>query len=645
MKRLTTILFLFLFAFVLQGQSILLGDIQYGDELIVNGTFDDPSLAWWDVVEGVIVSDGLAHLLREGDSWHNYLDKNTLLEVGKKYIVEYDILNWVDGDFGIFISGAPNLIPGGNINYSATFIAEDSYVRFRSYGASCHADLDNFSIKEITKEVGYVLTYDGKVLTGVNELYVGATREYTTINAALAVAHDGDNIHIDAGIYNEQIDLTSKRVNMYGSGNSETIIFFSTESTANLHTISIGTNSTFENLVFDKWQHYAGAVLSIIDINGCSPVFTDCKIGQVDPGDTYQSKMPMRIYGNSIVYMNDCIIDASSELGSTGDNPYLLSVEDNSEFYFTGESFLANLRPDDNAYVEITVDTFKCNPDRNYFTGYGKSETKIHINTKESYWDNEADVIDGNFSSNSYSLYDSAKLTLSGNQITGGSFIYGDSCEMNFNKITSTLGHFWCRTHSELSDITSSIIDMDSCHIVLDADNAVTGYHLLEITRPIVVTITNSYLEFSGYNGNWNTRGQPLELSGADSLYMDIDTVIDNCNDGVGYAFALHAPANCVIKNTIITNQNWDGTQPQWCLRADLYADSYLNERLENVIFNNSEANTTPLFQFNNMRAYTDNDFICPINLTNNSSAVIFNDQWGSGLTNYAILTGNCPDP
>ena len=515
----------------------------------------------------------------------------------------------------------------------------------------------DFSITEIIrckeKLTGYKLT-KRKQLSHLDGIYtVGEDKNFRKINQAIARAYDNYTIIIDEGTYTENIDLTTKLVNLTGSGNRGTIIYYAIESQSSVSTINVAKDCKFTNLIIDKREYFGvgSGAKPIVNVSGCNPVFTNCQIGRDIYTDGYSSQRPMTIANNSLVTMNNCDILAKKCYGIYR---YDLTIQDTSKLYFEGIIFCCRLYLKDSAEAYVDTDYLYTNDSSFenmciYLTG--DSHAEIIVNTREISWnpDTREENPAGLYSDASFGLYDNAYLKLSGNQITGAIKIRGAGNNVLFENITSTLGHFWVVT--EVDAGSGCEITFDNCNIVLDCDNDYSGLHIIEDTKGATVNILNSVLEFSGHNGNWYTMGNPVVVLG--KLYMRNSQVIDNCNDnipfGANYGCTVFAGSDIEIEDSVITNRNWDGVGNNHNLRIDKYAGTSIKVRLKNVVFNNSEINSHPLFFPNgvlSLPGYEEDDYICEDNVTYNSNQnnPPLDCLVGNRSDIYNFLISNCPE-
>jgi len=331
-------------------------------------------------------------------------------------------------------------------------------------------------------------------------LTVGTNKNVTTINQAIDRAYDDYTIIIDTGTYNEYLDLTTKKLNLLGLGDRESIIRYSTAEIAK-KTIDIATNSTFVNLTISNTSNAGDGILQIV---GCNPVFTNCLINR------------------STILSNAILINTASNV----------VITDTSMLNFEGNRWKSNLTISGTAEAILDVNEFWTNSTGIYggLIASGTSVINLTINIREIYFNPATGLesVDG-YGANSYTLSDNAKLTLSGNQITGGTRISGDGVVCLYKNIISTLGNFWCEIYA---GVTLAVVTFDNCQIYKDVDSDATGLHILEDVGGCLVNIINgSILEFSGHSGNWFTMGNPIVSIG--KLYIRSSSIIDNVNDNI----------------------------------------------------------------------------------------------------------------
>ncbi len=170
MKRLTTFLFLILFALTLQGQTIITGPEQYGGELVINGDFA-VSTGWtfnddWSY-------DAVNFEADYTDGVQSYFDRSITITAGITYQVSYTIKNysagtgyiWFTNQTGSGLFSVSWWTITANGVFTANYVALESATSLKVYAHSLSVNysVDDISIKAVTKEAGYVLRgYDSQ---------------------------------------------------------------------------------------------------------------------------------------------------------------------------------------------------------------------------------------------------------------------------------------------------------------------------------------------------------------------------------------------------------------------------------------------------------------------------------------------------
>ena len=128
---------------MIQGQFNL---TKIGDEEVVNGDFATDSD--WNKGTGWSISGGSANFSGGTDANFN---QNNIIENGKKYLLEFDLINLIDGGVTVRV---------GNINvtdytlseskhYALTTISDGTSLMFRSFSNTGGFSIDNVSVKEV----------------------------------------------------------------------------------------------------------------------------------------------------------------------------------------------------------------------------------------------------------------------------------------------------------------------------------------------------------------------------------------------------------------------------------------------------------------------------------------------------------------
>ena len=170
MKKL---IFLLLFIpALLAGQTVLLGDEQYGSELVINGDFA-VSTGWtfnddWSYDAVNLEADYT-------DGVQSYFDRSITITAGITYQVSYTIKNysagtgyiWFTNQTGSGLFSVSWWTITANGVFTANYVALESATSLKVYAHSLSVNysVDDISIKAVTKEAGFVLTFEGKVLT------------------------------------------------------------------------------------------------------------------------------------------------------------------------------------------------------------------------------------------------------------------------------------------------------------------------------------------------------------------------------------------------------------------------------------------------------------------------------------------------
>jgi len=466
-----------------------------------------------------------------------------------------------------------------------------------------------------------------------NLITVGVGKDYATITEAIAAAHNGNQILIDAGNYNEVLDLTGKRLKLIGSGNLGTLVYFiDVNSNSTSPTVDIAKNCAFENIVFDRRVIGGQYPPPIVNISACNPIFKNCKIGQSTYIDGYEHQNPMTIQNGSIVTMTGCEIAQNKiEYPNARD----LIVKDTSKLYFEGEKFCAHLWAQDTAEVHIITDyLYECG---NPLTAIGilaDDDSHVYVNVRVEEIAYNANSVgayellaDGVFGSG-FLVTGHGYMEVTGN-LNSSSATSGGGGELYFKDVTVTEGNFWYIT--KIEDEDGDVVTYDNCQVFFDMDDDVHGSHILEaVSRATVNVINGSKLEFSGWSGKWHTYGSVGGSIGR--FFMRDSEVIDNCNDNFparpNYGETLTLGAEVDIQDSIITNKNWDHVLNSENANIDFKKRSgqHINFKLKNVVFNN-DCDATPinLSLINCTPNYIEgDDWIAVENLTNNTTKPIF---------------------
>ena len=166
------LLLFLLIPFALFGQTVLLGDEQYGSELVINGDFA-VSTGWtfnddWSYDAVNLEADYT-------DGVQSYFDRSITITAGITYQVSYTIKNysagtgyiWFTNQTGSGLFSVSWWTITANGVFTANYVALESATSLRIYAHSLSVNysVDDISIKAVTKEAGFVLTFEGKVMT------------------------------------------------------------------------------------------------------------------------------------------------------------------------------------------------------------------------------------------------------------------------------------------------------------------------------------------------------------------------------------------------------------------------------------------------------------------------------------------------
>ena len=205
MKKL---IFLLLFIpALLAGQTVLLGDEQYGSELVINGDFA-VSTGWtfnddWSYDAVNLEADYT-------DGVQSYFDRSITITAGITYQVSYTIKNysagtgyiWFTNQTGSGIFSVSWWTITANGVFTANYVALESATSLRVYAHSLSVNysVDDISIKAVTKEAGFVLTFEGKVM-----IFAEFSAEYQAVYDAYTIKPDAAtaaiwNTYVESGV-------------------------------------------------------------------------------------------------------------------------------------------------------------------------------------------------------------------------------------------------------------------------------------------------------------------------------------------------------------------------------------------------------------------------------------------------------------
>ena len=164
--------FLLFIPALLAGQTVLLGDEQYGSELVINGDFA-VSTGWtfnddWSYDAVNLEADYT-------DGIQSYFDRSITITAGITYQVSYTIKNysagtgyiWFTNQTGSGLFSVTWWTITANGVFTANYAALESATSLKVYAHSLSVNysVDDISIKAVTKEAGFVLTDGTNVLT------------------------------------------------------------------------------------------------------------------------------------------------------------------------------------------------------------------------------------------------------------------------------------------------------------------------------------------------------------------------------------------------------------------------------------------------------------------------------------------------
>lgn len=450
---------------------------------------------------------------------------------------------------------------------------------------------------------------------------VGVGKDYTTLWAGIQAALSGDIVVVDAGTYNEAINLQWKKIKIIGSGARQTnIVFPDGINTKKPPVIHCTTGSELENLTIDNLNSWGG---NMFEIEYGNPTFTDITFTRAAtqrPGAT--------ITNNANVTMTGISFEIA--LGA------FFYLKDTSRLNLEGTEFKVKLILSETAYANVDVDNFYADSTGTFFgiTTLNSSELILKVNIGASAISGAGLVkIDG-----------ASKFTLSGNEIYINPTIYGNGCIVLYKDIINTGGFFW---HNAVAGSKNCITTFDNCQIYLDLNNDSSGVHIIEDvpsdSSNEVRIINGSVLEFSGHNGDFFTMGNPIVCAG--KIYIRNSTIIDNVNDNIPFGTNYTATLTCTqldAEDAIITNQNWDGVGANVNVALGKKVGVPLTIRMKNVILNNAEINSTSLF-INNINALDVTDYLCEENVIYNTTGGVLEVISGVAATILAELRAACP--
>jgi len=225
----------------------------YGSELVVNGGFDTDSN--WIKGGEATISGGVCRILSTSGSFSGIYQ--TVLVVGKTYIVTFDVTNVVSGNLkvGTLAEGASDITSSVNSlgSKSFTFTAIGTVISFARTSGQTDISIDNVSVKEITGdrarlnyeiEGGLVNTKPSLLLEPQSTNLFPYSNDYTQSNWN----KDDVTITENAGISPENLNNASKMV--VSSASPFAYIYDSLTSSSSIHTISAFVKADGRNIVW-----------------------------------------------------------------------------------------------------------------------------------------------------------------------------------------------------------------------------------------------------------------------------------------------------------------------------------------------------------------------------------------------------------
>ncbi len=476
---------------------------------------------------------------------------------------------------------------------------------------------------------------------------VGVGKNFTTINNAITRSISGNTIVIDEGTFAEKLNLTAKALNFVGSGTLGTILYYSEtgNSATTYPTLSISQNSNFTNIYIRRKSNNQSANAEIMTISGGTVVFNACKV--LLNTDDYIGVIPKfkvaAISGGAVVDFNgsiECLFLIGENILVTG-----------STFTFTGDQFKARILSKTASIVNITCENSHIfNGDYPAFNVEDTSTLNLNTTVEQIALDNATNaVIDAGANLiKTADIKGSSFFKLSGN--FAGSIYINDATAATvlLKDVTATKGRTWVTTTGTGDSNTK--VTFDNANIYMDFDNKVSGFHIIEDNKSADWEIINgSILEFSGYNGDYETMGNPVVLYGENATLKIRDSqIIDNVNDNAepypnNYPYTIALRNSFDFENVIITNQNKTGTCESTCIRLAKAVGQHIQCRLKNVTFNNSEVDKSPINFVSGGQVIDADDYICAENVTNNTTKAIFSFDNTPDLASWNTLTSQCP--
>jgi hypothetical protein len=507
--------------------------------------------------------------------------------------------------------------------------------------------------------------------SGANMTYsVGSGKNYTTINAAITRAISGNNIIIDEGTFDEHLDLTTKRLNLIGSGTRDTILYYhELDNPATIfHTVDIATNSTFSNLVFQKNNDNTNGAKEILHISACSPIFDNCKVASTffDSVSGDIPTYPMLIENGSVVTFTNSTLDCVSwAIEATNYHSSNIKLKDTSIFNFQGDKFLAQLVAEDDSVSNINVDYYWTGDYTHGIQGWDNSIINLKINIQHKVFNRDTgESLDvGQWRGDIAELNDSCQFNITGawdgiktsldnagkenidmaGDFAGSIIIKGLHVKVYAKDLYCPYGqpYFDAYLYNAHGVANTTKVILDHCYLLFDANIAlIPGGHIIEDDQGAEWEIINeSQLIWPGDDGVWgDSWGQSISIQGAARLKVRNSKLISHLNydcaaGRAGYNYVIRGDYSLDMEDSEIITLNWDGHTVHYLVTIS--ASLVFNIRLKNVKLTNVSNNGycfTLIGSFTTQKA-------CLENVTVESPNPICEQ-----MTEWNILTANCPN-
>lgn len=468
--------------------------------------------------------------------------------------------------------------------------------------------------------------------------YVGSTNNFRTIQRAVTYAYAGNTLNIATGSYNELIDLSTKLLHLVGNGTLETIINYVTATSAPDHVLKIGTVSTFTNIVADHEETTTSGGKAIVYVNNANPVFTNCKIGQnyYSNQGQYKSLRPILFEGTSqVTLVNTDIIGMTGIFGV---------IKDTATLNMTGGNLKAHLNAYGDSVINATVNEIfaTANPLGTAIILEGNNVSNFIITGQNRQFNSStgaqvAEGIDGSWCW----VHDNVELTVSGVNMYKTVIMGADAVntKVRFNNLTTDRGNALLTV--DVDAAPTNLFEINDSHIVHDMNNDVDGRHLYEDAAGIEININDSYLEWTGHQGNWFTMGSPLY--GVGGLTMKRSTLVDNIDDSTeSYLLSISTQNFVDLEDCKIILQNSIGVPYNIIVITPLVGVDF-HVKIKDTSFTNGNVAGTLIYVNWLNRKVSPGDWIHIEGLTKDANIALFQDSLGSGMTMYNQLVSQYP--